>query len=123
MLSESEKKRLYQGRDTFLSGWVTAVLARALALGSCGRAEKPAGRKATSHLDAGTERAITEALQREAPGRTLVVVAHRLSTIRRADHIIVLERGRVVEQGTHEALLALEGGHYRALVENQLEAS
>jgi ATP-binding cassette subfamily B protein len=77
--------------------------------------------EATSHLDASTERAITESLQREAAGRTVVVVAHRLSTVRRADLIIVLERGRVVEQGTHEELLAREGGHYRALVENQME--
>ncbi|HZH15856.1 MAG TPA: peptidase domain-containing ABC transporter [Archangium sp.] len=77
--------------------------------------------EATSHLDATTERAITESLQREAAGRTVVVVAHRLSTIRRADLIVVLERGRVVEQGTHEELLAREGGRYRALVENQVE--
>jgi len=77
--------------------------------------------EATSHLDASTERAITESLQREAAGRTVVVVAHRLSTVRRADLIVVLERGRVVEQGTHEELLAREGGHYRALVEKQME--
>jgi ATP-binding cassette subfamily B protein len=77
--------------------------------------------EATSHLDATLERAITEALQREAVGRTLVVVAHRLSTVRRADHIVVMERGRVVEQGTHEQLVALPDGRYRALVEDQLE--
>jgi ATP-binding cassette subfamily B protein len=77
--------------------------------------------EATSHLDATLERAITEALQREARGRTLVVVAHRLSTVRRADRIVVLEKGRVVEQGTHEELVALPGGRYRTLVENQLE--
>ncbi|QRN95159.1 peptidase domain-containing ABC transporter [Archangium violaceum] len=77
--------------------------------------------EATSHLDATLERAITEALRREAQGRTLVVVAHRLSTVRRADKIVVLEKGRVVEEGTHEQLVALPGGRYRALVENQME--
>jgi ATP-binding cassette subfamily B protein len=77
--------------------------------------------EATSHLDAATERTITESLKREAEGRTVVVVAHRLSTVRRADLIVVLDHGRVVEQGTHEVLLAREGGHYRALVENQME--
>ncbi|QSQ21144.1 peptidase domain-containing ABC transporter [Pyxidicoccus parkwayensis] len=77
--------------------------------------------EATSHLDAELERAITEALQREAAGRTLVVVAHRLSTVRRADKIVVLDKGRVVEEGTHDTLLAIPGGRYRALVENQME--
>ncbi|MFP2906410.1 peptidase domain-containing ABC transporter [Pyxidicoccus sp. 3LFB2] len=77
--------------------------------------------EATSHLDAELERAITEALQREAAGRTLVVVAHRLSTVRRADKIVVLDKGRVVEEGTHEQLVAIPGGRYRSLVENQME--
>ena len=53
-------------------------------------------------------------------GRTLVVVAHRLSTIRHADQIVVIEQGSIVEKGTHEELIALEGRYYE-LVSNQLE--
>lgn len=68
----------------------------------------------TAALDAETEAALQLALDRLASGRTCVIVAHRLSTIRRADRIVVMERGRVVEQGTHDALLA-RGGHYGRL--------
>lgn len=53
-------------------------------------------------------------------GRTVVVVAHRLSTVRNADKIIVLEKGEIVEQGSHEELTILEGKYYQ-LVKNQLE--
>ncbi|NUR87587.1 MAG: ATP-binding cassette domain-containing protein, partial [Nonomuraea sp.] len=71
--------------------------------------------EATSALDTQTERAVQEALDTLAEGRTTITIAHRLSTIRDADQIVVLDGGHVVERGTHEELLALEG-HYAALV-------
>jgi len=71
--------------------------------------------EATSALDVQTERAVGEALERLAEGRTTIVIAHRLSTVRDADQIAVLDDGAVVERGTHEELLAA-GGRYAMLV-------
>jgi ATP-binding cassette subfamily B protein len=65
--------------------------------------------EATSHLDTATERAIQASLTTALAGRTVVLVAHRLSTIREADLIYVLQRGRIVQEGTHRQLLAQEG--------------
>ena len=70
--------------------------------------------EATAHLDSESEYAVQEALAEALVGRTAVVIAHRLSTVRAADAIAVVEHGRVVEQGTHDELLA-RGGRYADL--------
>lgn len=75
--------------------------------------------EATSALDAESERLVNEALERLLQGRTALVIAHRLSTVRDADVILVVHQGQIVESGTHEELMSL-GGTYRLLVETQL---
>ena len=76
--------------------------------------------EATSSLDAENERKITDNIARIFENHTRIVIAHRLSTVRNADHIIVLRHGRVVEQGTHAELIDLRGYYYQ-LIHNQLE--
>lgn len=76
--------------------------------------------EATNSLDANNEKMILENLQGFFKGRTVVVVAHRLSTVMNADKIVVLENGRVAEEGTHQGLSARKGKYYE-LVKNQLE--
>ncbi|MBT2382913.1 ABC transporter ATP-binding protein [Streptomyces sp. ISL-11] len=76
--------------------------------------------EATAHLDSTSEAAVQEALAEALEGRTAVVIAHRLSTVRAADLILVIEDGRVVERGTHSALLTA-GGRYEELYRTQFE--
>lgn len=76
--------------------------------------------EATSALDANNEKAIMEKLNVFFKGKTVVVIAHRLSTVMNADNIVVLDQGKVIEQGNHEHLVALKGSYYQ-LVKNQLQ--
>jgi len=76
--------------------------------------------EATNSLDASNESEIIRKLDTFFNGRTVVIVAHRLSTVRNADQIVVLSKGLIVERGTHEELLAMRGAYFE-LVRNQLE--
>ena len=77
--------------------------------------------EATSSLDAESERVVQEALDRLMEGRTSIIIAHRLATIREVDRIYVIENGRIVESGTHDELSAVPGGAYSALARLQFE--
>ncbi|MEM7571546.1 MAG: ABC transporter transmembrane domain-containing protein [Bacteroidota bacterium] len=77
--------------------------------------------EATSSLDAESERVVQEALNRLMEGRTSIIIAHRLATIRNADRIYVLENGQIIESGTHDELSAIEDGAYNVLAKLQFE--
>jgi ATP-binding cassette subfamily B protein len=79
--------------------------------------------EATSAIDSETERAIQEAIATLVEGRTTIAIAHRLATLRNADRLIVVEDGKIIEQGTHEELLAVEDGHFSKLVRIQAESN
>jgi ATP-binding cassette subfamily C protein CydCD len=78
--------------------------------------------EATSHLDSENERLVHQALRRLMAGRTTLMIAHRLSTVREADHLVVLDEGAVVEQGMHEALVEQGGIYARLIAMNEAEA-
>ncbi|HLS29403.1 MAG TPA: ATP-binding cassette domain-containing protein, partial [Flavobacteriaceae bacterium] len=78
--------------------------------------------EATSSVDTNSELLIQKATEKITEGRTSIIIAHRLATIKKADNIIVMEKGEIVEQGTHKELLTQENGYYRNLYEVQFAA-
>lgn len=76
--------------------------------------------QATSALDTATERLIQDSLDRVCENRTTVMVAHRLSTVRFADEILVMHRGEIVERGSHDDLLSIPSGRYSTLWQEQV---
>ncbi|MCK5839038.1 MAG: peptidase domain-containing ABC transporter, partial [Bacteroidales bacterium] len=76
--------------------------------------------EATNALDANNEKTIMNNLEQFFQGKTVLIVAHRLSTVKNADQIVVLEKGEIVERGNHDELVSLKGYYYN-LVKNQLE--
>ncbi|MFZ1789148.1 MAG: ATP-binding cassette domain-containing protein, partial [Saprospiraceae bacterium] len=77
--------------------------------------------EATSSLDAGSEKVVQDALDFLLEGRTSIIIAHRLSTIKDVDHIYVLDKGTIAEEGSHEELLAKEDGIYNNLAKLQFD--
>ena len=118
--------RLPRGYDTVLSDNGTSIskgqkqmltIARAMLLD----AHMLILDEATSNVDTRTEQHIQAAMRALMKEKTCFVIAHRLSTIQSADHILVLDGGQVVEQGTHESLMAMQGT-YRRLYESQFDS-
>jgi ATP-binding cassette subfamily B protein len=79
--------------------------------------------EATASVDTETEKQIQEAIERLIAGRTTFAIAHRLSTLRNADRLVVVEKGKIAEVGTHDELLAKEDGIFRKLVDMQKEVN
>ena len=78
--------------------------------------------EATSSIDTRTEALVQEGMDRLMKGRTTFVIAHRLSTVKNSDCIIVLEQGRIIERGSHDQLIAAKGRYYQLYTGNKISA-
>ena len=120
-------RRLPQGYDTMLTGDganLSQGQRQLLAIARAAIADPPVLilDEATSSIDTRTERMIQESMDRLMKGRTTFVIAHRLSTVRNSDCIMVLEQGRIIERGTHEQLIEEKGKYYQLYTGNAISA-
>lgn len=119
-------RRLPEGYDTLLTGDganLSQGQRQLLAIARAAVADPPVLilDEATSSIDTRTERIVQDGMDKLMQGRTTFVIAHRLSTVRNADCIMVLEQGRIIERGTHEELIEKKGRYYRLYTGNALE--
>ncbi|VDL62184.1 unnamed protein product [Hymenolepis diminuta] len=106
---------IHERIQDFPQGYETIVGERGLKLSGGEKQRVAIARTATSALDTGTERLIQESLDKICENKTTIIVAHRLSTVRNADEILVLHQGEIVERGSHSELLAIPDGRYAEL--------
>ena len=120
-------RRLPEGYDTVITGDganLSQGQRQLLAIARAAVADPPVLilDEATSSIDTRTERIIQESMDRLMHGRTTFVIAHRLSTVRNSDCIMVLEQGRIIERGTHEQLIEEKGRYYQLYTGNAISA-
>ena len=121
-------KRLPDGYDTMLTGDgsnLSQGQRQLLAIARAAVADPPVLilDEATSSIDTRTEKLVQEGMDRLMKGRTTFVIAHRLSTVKNSDCIMVLEQGRIIERGNHEQLMEEKGKYYQLYTGNAIEAS
>ena len=125
--ADSFIERLPQGYDTVLTGDganLSQGQRQLLSIARAAIADPPVLilDEATSSIDTRTEKIVQEGMDRLMHGRTTFVIAHRLSTVRNSDCIMVLEQGRIIERGTHEQLIEEKGRYYQLYTGNQVSA-